>query len=216
MSNLAPHLLNIRIKAIDIGNARAADLPKTAPAQVRCVFRRNYGSLTIDGPLSETSRWRAIARVLRSPLDATGSSLLPAFFTLCGSPLPQICSVPIYDGCWTGNPVHHGCRDSLDQPLIKGIATTQTCRACQAGPSPRQRRQNVRGAFKVSNPSAVKVYVATLASTRPLRQQRADPFLRIGAHHPAPSRQASSHACIRHHPPTNFHKEGKRCRWEKP
>ena len=106
---------------------------------MRCVFRRNYGSLTIDGPLSETSRWRAVARVLRSPLDAIGSTLLPAPCTLCGSPLPQLSSVPICDACWTEIPVHQGsvcrrCGDSLDQPLIDGIDTTCLCRACRLAP----------------------------------------------------------------------------------
>jgi ComF family protein len=106
---------------------------------VRCVFRRNYGSLTIDGPLSETSRWRAIARVLRSPLDAVGSTLLPAPCALCGSPLPQLSSAPICDACWTEIPVHggpvcHRCGDSLDQPPVEGIASSQLCRACRLAP----------------------------------------------------------------------------------
>ena len=113
--------------------------PDPAPAQVRCVFRRNYGSLTIDGSLSETSRWRAVARVLRSPLDAIGSNLLPAPCALCGSPLPQLSSVPICDACWTEIPVHRGtvcerCGDSLDQPPIEGISVTQLCRVCRLAP----------------------------------------------------------------------------------
>jgi ComF family protein len=107
--------------------------------QVRCVFRRNYGSLTIDGPLSETSRWRAIVRVLRSPVDAIGSALLPASCALCGSPLPRLSSVPICDSCWTEIPVQTGvvcrrCGDSLDAPAVEGIAITQLCRACRLAP----------------------------------------------------------------------------------
>ena len=106
---------------------------------VRCVFRRNYGSLTIDGPLSETSRWRAVARVLRSPLDAIGSTLLPASCTVCGSPLPQLSSVPICDACWTEISVHYGpvcqcCGDSLDQPPMAAVASSQLCRACRLAP----------------------------------------------------------------------------------
>ena len=112
---------------------------RNRPAPVRCVFRRNYGSLTIDGPLSETSRWRAVARVLRSPLDAIGSTLLPASCSLCGSPLPQLSSVPICDACWTEIPVHAGpvcrrCGDNLDQPPIEAIASSQLCRACRLAP----------------------------------------------------------------------------------
>lgn len=115
--------------------------PKAASAKVRCVFRRNYGSLTIDGPLSETSRWRAVARVLRSPLDAMGSPLPPASSALCGSPLPHFSSIPICDACWTEIPVHHGpvcqrCGDSLDHPPIEAIASSQLCRDCRLAPPP--------------------------------------------------------------------------------
>ena len=107
--------------------------------QVRCVFRRNYGSLTIDGSLSETSRWRAIVRVLRSPLDAIGSALLPASCTLCGSPLPRLSSVPICDACWTEIPVRDAvvcrrCGDALDAPVEQGIAGSDLCRACRVAP----------------------------------------------------------------------------------
>ena len=106
---------------------------------MRCVFRRNYGSLTIDGPLSETSRWRAVARVLRSPLNAIGSTLLPASCTLCGSPLPQFSSVPICSACWTEIPAHTTtdclrCGDNLDQFPVPGVASSQLCRACRLAP----------------------------------------------------------------------------------
>jgi len=108
-------------------------------AKVRCVFRRNYGSLTNDGSLSETSRWRAIARVLRSPLDAIGSTLLPAPCSLCSSPLPHFSSVPICDACWTEISLHHGsvcqrCGDTLDQPPVEAISTSHLCRACRLAP----------------------------------------------------------------------------------
>ena len=106
---------------------------------MRCAFRRNYGSLSIDGPLSETSRWRAIVRVLRSPVDAIGSALLPASCTLCGSPLPQLSSVPICDACWTEIPVQSGavcqrCGDALDAPVMEGVPATALCRACRVAP----------------------------------------------------------------------------------
>ena len=132
----------MRIIAIDIGNAAAASFRmKAAPAQVRCVFRRDSGSLTIDGPLSETSRWRAVARVLRSPMDAIGCALLPASCTLCGSPLPQLSSVPICDACWTEISVHDGpvCRaaaiHSTSRPC-RAVASSQLCRACRLAPPP--------------------------------------------------------------------------------
>ena len=107
--------------------------------RVRCAFRRNFGSLSIDGPLSETSRWRAIVRVLRSPVDAVGSALLPASCSLCGSSLPRLSSVPICDVCWSEIPVRCGvvcsrCGDSLDAPVVEGIAATQLCRVCRVAP----------------------------------------------------------------------------------
>ena len=116
---------------------------EAAPAYVRCVFRRNYGSLTIDGPLSETSRWRAVARVLRSPLvsisDAIACTCLPASCALCGCPLPRISSVPICNACWTEIPVHsepvcRRCGDSLDMPPVEGSASSQLCRTCRLAP----------------------------------------------------------------------------------
>ena len=108
---------------------------------MRCVFRRNYGSLTIDGSLSETSRWRAIARVLRSPLDAISSTFSPAPSSFSGSPLPQFSSVPICNACWAEIPGPDGlvcvcCGDSLDSPPVEGIASTRLCRACRLTPAP--------------------------------------------------------------------------------
>jgi len=103
---------------------------------VRCVFRRNYGSLTSDGSLSETSRWRAIVRVLRSPLNAIGSTLLPAPCTLCGSPLPRLSSVPIREACWSEIPAQSDgvclrCGDTLDAPPVTGVEGSYVCRACR-------------------------------------------------------------------------------------
>lgn len=116
-----------------------------ARPRVRCVFRRNYGSLTFDGPLSETSSWRAVARVLRSPMDAIGCALLPGSCPLCGSPLPRLSSVPICDACWTEFPVQSGplcacCGDSLDAPApASGSGKSTLCRACRLAPPPFQR-----------------------------------------------------------------------------
>ncbi|MGA9584382.1 MAG: ComF family protein [Terracidiphilus sp.] len=106
---------------------------------MRCVFRRNYGSLTIDGSLSEISRWRAIAQVLRSPLDAIGSTVLPASCTLCSSPLPHFSSTPICNACWAEISDHHGpicqrCGDSVDQAAAEGLSSSHLCRSCRIAP----------------------------------------------------------------------------------
>jgi len=108
--------------------------------QGRCVFRRDSGSLTFDVPPSETSRWRAVARVLRSPMDALGCALLPTSCALCGSPLPHLFSVPICEVCWTEFPVQSGnrcsrCGDSLDFPA-PGVSSSGLCRVCRIAPPP--------------------------------------------------------------------------------
>src|ERR1035437_5419102 len=107
--------------------------------QVRCVFRTDSGSLTFDVPPSETSRWRAVARVLRSPMDAVGCALLPGFCSLCGSPLPHLSSVPICSVCWTefpilGGPACSRCGDTLGASEVDSI--TGHCRACRTVPPP--------------------------------------------------------------------------------
>ncbi len=108
-------------------------------AEARCVFRRDSGSLTFDVPPSETSRWRAVVRVLRSPVDALGCALFPACCALCGSPLPRLSSVPICDACWMECPVQSGsacvrCGDALDSPAETPGAGL--CRACRLAPPP--------------------------------------------------------------------------------
>ncbi len=104
---------------------------------MRCVFRRDSGSLTFDVPPSETSRWRAVARVLRSPVDALSCALLPSSCSLCGSPLPQLSLVPICAACWSEFPLQTGpscacCGDSLDAPA----SLSSLCRTCRLAPPP--------------------------------------------------------------------------------
>jgi ComF family protein len=104
----------------------------------RCVFRRNSGSLTFDVP--PTTRWRAVVRVLRSPVDALGCTLLPASCHLCGSPLPRLSSIPICDLCWAEFPALDGCAcsrcgDALDENL-DGNSEADLCRACRLAPPP--------------------------------------------------------------------------------
>ena len=121
---------------------KVAARPTPAAFKVRCVFRRDSGSLTFDVPPSETSRWRAVARVLRSPMDALGCALLPASCSLCGSPLPQLSHVPICALCWTEFPLQTPdscarCGDSLDAPASAARPVTASlCRPCRLAPPP--------------------------------------------------------------------------------
>jgi ComF family protein len=94
--------------------------------------------MTIDVPPSEISRWRAVARVLRSPLDALSCALLPASCTLCGSPLPQLSSAPICNACWLEFPAISGpccacCGDTLDDTPARpvGPESHNLCRLCR-------------------------------------------------------------------------------------
>ena len=115
---------------------------RVAQPKVRCVFLRDYGSLTFDVPPSETSRWRAVARVLRSPLDALSCALLPASCALCGSPLPHLSSAPICDACWTEFPALSApccarCGDALDAPPLESAPPgSGFCRVCRLAPPP--------------------------------------------------------------------------------
>ena len=108
---------------------------------MRCVFRRDSGSLTFDVPSSETSAWRAVARVLRSPVDALSCVLLPSSCTLCGSLLPHLSSAPICAACWSEISPQTGpscaqCGDTLDQPILPPAGQSNLCRVCRLAPPP--------------------------------------------------------------------------------
>jgi len=116
---------------------------------VRCVFRRDSGSLTFDVPPSEISRWRAVARVLRSTIDPVVCTVFPTYCTLSGSLLPQFSPAPICNACWTEIPVQRDplcqrCGDSLDSisaqiPAKSDSRAASSCRACRLAPPPFER-----------------------------------------------------------------------------
>lgn len=103
--------------------------------------------MTLDVPSSDISRWRAVVRVLRSPVDSLGCALFPASCSLCGNPLLRFTSTPVCDLCWNHLPAQSGslctiCGEDL------GIATFSTgnprpeadclCRVCSMAPPPFQ------------------------------------------------------------------------------
>lgn len=108
------------------------------PLQARCVFRGDSGSRSINLPPSAMKRWRAVAHVLRSTLDALVCVLFPASCELCDTPLSRFSLVPICACCWKDlEPLGaSGCvrcgdlLDLSDQPL---------CRACRMAPPPFER-----------------------------------------------------------------------------
>ena len=81
------------------------------------------------------TRWRAIARVLRSPLDAITdaifSTVYPTSCSLCGTPLPRLSYAPICHLCWAeipaSGPGPAGCARCGD---LLDTADRQHCRAC--------------------------------------------------------------------------------------
>ncbi len=140
------------VSAYTVG--KAAHIQPRRP-KVRCVFRRDSGSLTFDVPPSETSAWRAVARVLRSPMDAISCVLFPSGCVLCGSSLPRLSSAPICGACWTEISGHSGpactrCGDPLLPVTGEGASgqllgdhdmgeNALTCRACRLAPPPFER-----------------------------------------------------------------------------
>jgi ComF family protein len=102
---------------------------------VRCVFPGQSIPLTLDVPLSQTSAWRAIVRVLRSPADSLSCALFPCSCALCGGSLLRFTPVPICDSCCTQLPPQNGilctrCGEDL------GIARFSTTRLSGEEPGP--------------------------------------------------------------------------------
>ncbi len=90
-------------------------------------------------PPSETTRWRAVVRVLRSPLDSLSCTVFPTPCSLCGSLLPRFSLVPICDLCWTEFPLSDGpvcrrCGDAL--PAAGAVSLPLQCRPCRMAPPP--------------------------------------------------------------------------------
>jgi len=109
----------------------------TGLSRLRCVFRRDSGSLTFDVPPPETARWRAVVRVLRSPVDAFSCALFPSSCVLCGSLLPQLSLAPICNLCWTEFPALDGCACSRCGDVLDELgAAMGNCRACRMAPPP--------------------------------------------------------------------------------
>ena len=105
--------------------------------RARCVFHSDSGLRVTDVPPSETTRWRAVVRVLRSPIDSLSCALLPSSCALCGSPLPRLSSVPICAVCWSEFPAQTGpvcahCGDALHVPA--GSSFSALCRTCRLAP----------------------------------------------------------------------------------
>jgi ComF family protein len=91
--------------------------------------------LTLDVPLPQTSVWRAVVRVLRSPADSLSCALFPCSCALCGGSLLRLTRVPICDFCCAQLPAQTGvlcacCGEDL------GIANLSPLPDDDSGPEP--------------------------------------------------------------------------------
>jgi ComF family protein len=110
---------------------------------VRCVFSGQPDTLTPDVPLSQTSVWRAVVRVLRSPADSLSCALFPSPCALCGGSLLRLSRVPICDFCCAQLPPQSGilcacCGEDLGiaqfSPLPTDDLDPQLCQPCRLAP----------------------------------------------------------------------------------
>jgi len=126
---------------------------------MRCIFsRRAFHSSQSDaaqGAPYDASAWRAIVRVLRSPLDAPlartvtaplhdlGAVLFPSPCRLCSGPLLRVTAAPVCDACLARLLPQHSdlcarCGESLGMDTY-GLSLQQECQVCRLAPPPFQR-----------------------------------------------------------------------------
>ena len=91
-------------------------------------------------PPSETSAWRAVARVLRSTaagaLDSITSVAFPADCRVCGLPLSGFSLLPVCDSCWNDLPAQSGllcarCGESLQFQAPEAALLCRICRSAE-------------------------------------------------------------------------------------
>lgn len=109
---------------------------------VRCVFsRRAFSSCDAvppQGVSHDASGWRAVARVLRSPLDDLAATLLPSACRLCSEPLLRVSALPVCADCLARfspqtSPLCQLCGEALS---LEDAAASPLCPACQDAPPP--------------------------------------------------------------------------------
>ena len=86
--------------------------------------------------------WRAVVRVLRSPLDSVTSVLLPGDCSICQNTLPRLTRIPVCASCWSDLPSQPM---SLCSRCGEGLAVADygqrpgegiLCRQCRLAPPP--------------------------------------------------------------------------------
>jgi ComF family protein len=114
----------------------------------RCVFSGQSEPLTPDVPPSQTSAWRAICRVLRSPMDSISCALFPSVCRICSSPLLRFTRTPVCEFCWSQVPSQAGilcarCGHDLGMAAFTPSALQRPldplCQLCRMVPPPFER-----------------------------------------------------------------------------
>lgn len=103
----------------------------------RCVFPRQSPRSSDRAstlPPSEMAAWRAVARVLRSPMDAVSCAVFPSPCRLCNQPLLHLSTAPICAVCWADLPEQipdNLCTVCGEQLSVGGLrfATTSAAQA---------------------------------------------------------------------------------------
>jgi ComF family protein len=109
---------------------------------VRCVFCSQSDPLTVNPSSSQTTAWRAVVRVLRSPVDSVATVLFPADCRVCGEPLTALTKVPVCASCWNSLPSQSAvlcsrCGEDLgvsDFGEMPGKNAELLCRPCRLAP----------------------------------------------------------------------------------
>ena len=125
-------------------------------------------------------------------MDALSCALLPGSCTLCGSPLPQLSSVPICAVCWTEFPLQTGdacarCGDTLDIPASASTpASASLCRMCRLAPPPFVRAVSY-GLYQDRMKAAIHAfkYDRLHGAARPLGQMLAQAIAQLAGEAPA-------------------------------
>lgn len=101
-----------------------------------CVFSSDADSLTFDDPLSETSAWRAVVRILRSSVDALCCALFPATCRLCAAPLLGFTAAPVCKSCWNQLPEQACELCERCGEALPAASADSSCRACRLATPP--------------------------------------------------------------------------------
>jgi ComF family protein len=150
--------------------------------------------LTLDVPTSDTSRWRAVVRVLRSPVDALSCAIFPSSCCVCGNPLLRLSLAPVCDSCWNNLPIQEGmlccvCGENIGIATFPGgyleSQEDSCCRVCRMSPPP-FRKAVAHGVYEGTLRSLIHAlkYERTTAVADALGMRLADAISMLAAEAP--------------------------------